>query len=148
MPPFAGDSSTTMVNTREDMHNAYYADIPSTKPDAVPVPDDATAAESEESTSRKYDFVFDFNPCQSMSSALFKARSCSYCGQKCSKVRGVFPCFVCDSVSFWTLVVLSVVVVYFCHFLTLPFLDLNSFALHSASSTSAPRVQEGSSGVV
>lgn len=92
MPPYAGEESTTMVATREEMHDAFYADItsPIKAPNAMPNDDDnSTAAESQEQPESpgKLDFILDFNPCQSMSSAVFKVRTCSYCGHSCSKVR-------------------------------------------------------------
>jgi hypothetical protein len=98
MAPYAGENSTTMmVNTREELHDAYY-EADTTKPitgSNDQTADDATTAESTDgSTSgnnhndnNKFDFVFDFNPCQTMSSAFFKERTCYYCAQKCSKVR-------------------------------------------------------------
>ncbi|KAG7351528.1 hypothetical protein IV203_010888 [Nitzschia inconspicua] len=83
MPPFSGDSMFCSSNA------AYDTTTP-VKPETV--------TEEEAPTSEKngrFDALLDFNPCvsvsgagHSMSSAMFKTRQCSWCGQGCNKLKG------------------------------------------------------------
>ena len=50
----------------------------------LPSDDSTTADESQGSNA--LEMLMDFNPCASMPSAVFKVRTCAYCGNGCNKV--------------------------------------------------------------
>lgn len=98
MPPYSGNDS--VIAPTSGRHNAaYYADVaPSTKQGGS-ANDDNSASEASQSPSRM-NMLLDFNPCtsmtsaaSSMTSAVFKTRTCKYCGQGCNKV-GVVVLFI------------------------------------------------------
>lgn len=89
MPPYSGNDS--VIAPTSGRHNAYLDVAPSTK-QGGPANDDNSASEASQSPSRM-NMLLDFNPCtsmtsaaSSMTSAVFKTRTCKYCGQGCNKV--------------------------------------------------------------
>lgn len=83
MPPYAGDFLFS------NSSNNAYADATPVKPETIPEGEEAEA----QPKSSPLDGLLDFNPCvsfsgggHSMSSAMFKTRSCAWCGKGCNKV--------------------------------------------------------------
>lgn len=91
MPPYAGQYDVDTVGA-DNGGATEYADVvvvEPTKPAAV-VEHDNTDTDSQSGNSSSagshFEMLLDFNPCAAMTSAVFKLRNCSHCGNGCTKV--------------------------------------------------------------
>jgi hypothetical protein len=91
MPPYAGDFLSNNNNKNNDIAT-YPSDIVAvnTKPTESVMEDEFSGSEKI----GRFDTLLECNPCttmsdagHSMSSAIFKARPCNWCGNSCNKVK-------------------------------------------------------------